>query len=756
MKITDLFKEEELKQKNDGNFQTECPDCGLQGGRTQGFILFTETDTSFCHSSHKHFNLLETYALKNKIIKCLDGRDTGDKEPILKGDLFKQTLDMFREEYGIDKYNEVLEQLNIKQSIQLPNDGVLISTFARQLSRRIKTENILFYRPDTSEIVEIGKIKNPDGTIEYTGFVPVSANRFITIIERYFRPWQVIYTKFDKINVNRSLSTTVANVVMASDDFRDEMPVINRIFTTAMPIMYEGKLTFPNKGYDPRFGSWLPFNAPTISNPNMNVEEAKKIIQYIYQEFCYHTKQDYTHAIAGLLTPFLRGLYARFTCRTPLFVITANRERAGKDYHEGVRSILYEGMALEEPPISDSDNVHNNHNDELRKKIISNMLYGRKKIHFSNNKGIINNAVFESILTAEHYSDRKLGTNLTVSLPHEIEYSLSGNVGMGMTADLANRARKITLFLEVEDANSREFVNPDLHGWVLNNRSLILSALYALVRNWVEKGMPSGSKPFTSFPEWARVCGGIMECAGYDSPCDKDLESLGVATDSETSDMKALFELCYEHYPETKVDKQQVKELLKDNKDGLFGYINWEDKKDQTKFGIKFNKYVGRVMSDIKLSVVNNNVRSSRWEYVFTKQKQNFDKKAIFGEDFTENIPEIGNLGNLGNVSHHSKHLYSSSCSNTQKVTNVTKVTKTSKQKKVKQTDDRQIQFWEAEECKNIIPTYTKEQVLELIKTNRITPKEVYEKLGDGSFKYVDELINEGLIAKDGEMLYGK
>ncbi len=753
MKITDLFEEQELKQKNDGNYQTECPDCGLQGGRTQGFILFTETDTAFCHSSHKHFNILETYALKKKIIKCLDGRETGEHEPILKGDLFKQTLDMFKDEYGIDKYNEVLEQLNIKQSIQLPNDGVLISTFARQLAKRIKDENILFYRPDTSEIVEIGKVKNPDGSIEYTGFVPVTANRFITIIERYFRPWQIVYTKFGKVNVNRSLSTSVANVVMSSDDFRDEMPVINRIFTTAIPIIYQNKLTFPSKGYDNRFGSWLPFNAPTISIPDMTLEEAKKIIHYIYQEFCYHTKQDYTHAIAGLLTPFLRGLYSRFTCRTPLFVITANRERAGKDYHEGVRSILYEGLALEEPPISDGDNIHNNHNDELRKKIISSMLYGRKKIHFSNNKGIINNAVFESILTAEHYSDRKLGTNITVSMPHEIEYSMSGNVGMGMTADLANRARKITLFLEVEDANSREFKNPDLHGWVLENRSLIFSALYALVRNWVDKGMPSGSKPFTSFPEWARVCGGIMETAGYDSPCEKDLESLGVATDSETSDMKALFELCYEHYPETKMDKQQVKELLKDNKDGLFGYINWEDKKDQTKFGIKFNKYVGRIMSDIKLSVVNKDVRSTRWEYVFTKQKQNFDKKEIFGVENDENMANFGHLGHLWHVSHHSKLPTSIEFSNSKKVPNVAKVPK---KNKVKEKDDRQVQFWEAEECKNIEPICSKKQVLELINKNRISIKEVFDILGDGSIKYINELLEEKIIQREGDNLYGK
>lgn len=752
VKITDLFKEEELTQKNDGNYQTECPCCGLQGGRTQGFILFTETNRAYCHSSHKNFNLLEVYALKKGIISCLDGRDTGEIKYPLVGDLFKQTLDEFREEYGDDMYNQMLEQMNIKESIELPNDGVLISTFAKTLAKRIKKENIFFYRPDTTQIVEIGKVKHPNGDIEYTGFVPVESNRFITIIERYFKPWQTIYTKMGEKVVTRSMPSSVAKVVMVSDDFRDSMPVINRIFTTPIPIIYNGELTFPKKGYDERFGSWLPFNSPEIDDPNMSVEEAKKIIQTVYAEFCYQSKTDYIHAIAGLMTPFLRGLYKRFTCRTPLFMITANRERAGKDYHEGVRSIVYEGITLEEPPISNSDNARSNQNDELRKKILANMMYGRKKIHFSNNKGMINNAVFESILTAEHFADRKLGSNTMLQFPHEIEYSMSGNVGIGMTADLANRSRKIVLFLDIEDANTRSFVNPDLHGWVENNRGLMLSALYALVRNWVENGMPDGKHPFTSYPEWARVCGGIMECAGYDSPCLPDKESLGIACDSETSDMKQLFELCYEKFPEIPITKQEIKDIIQNEGEGLFSYIDWDKKTDQTRFAIKMNKYVGRIMSDIKMTPEDSTVRSSRMKYIFTKQKQNFDKKSVFGADFDEKVVTYGNLGNLCNPL---KTPTKRELSNRSKVTNVTKVTNLATTKDLAK-NDRQVQFWDAPECSDLKPNHEKQEVLDWIKNNPAKSfKEMYDVWGIGSIKHLDELKESGEVSEiEGVLVY--
>ena len=78
IKITDLFKEEELTEKGDGNFKTTCPSCGEDSTGYGGLVLFTETNTSFCHNSGKWFTLKETFALTKGIIKCIDGRDKKD------------------------------------------------------------------------------------------------------------------------------------------------------------------------------------------------------------------------------------------------------------------------------------------------------------------------------------------------------------------------------------------------------------------------------------------------------------------------------------------------------------------------------------------------------------------------------------------------------------------------------------------------------------------------------------------------------
>lgn len=239
-------------------------------------------------------------------------------------------------------------------------------------------------------------------------------------------------------------------------------------------------------------------------------------------------------------------------------------------------------------------------------------------MHFENNKGRINNAILEKVSTSKFHSDRLLGKNELINLPNEIDFSLSGNVGISYTPDFANRCRFVNMFLDIEDANSRKFDNPLLHEWILKNRGKILSAMYALVKNWTKKGKPEGSKPFTSFPNWASICGGIMEAAGYDSPCGIDKESLELAGDSETSDMKQLFELCYEAYPDQPMKKNQIVDLIL-NEEGLFGYLDFDTLKGKTNFGLKLRKFIGRILSDIRLQVVDSSVRAPRQEYIFKK-----------------------------------------------------------------------------------------------------------------------------------------
>jgi len=687
--VVDLFDSHEITETASGSFKMVCPDCGLQGGRTEGFILFPNSNTAYCHSSGKHFKYLEVYALKKKIIRCLDGREKGDNtSKILAGELFTSTLEEFRNEFGTDTYDKMSDQLKIKTSIELPGDNSYTSSFADKLGDVYKSRNVLFFRGESNEVVEIRKhkniTKNGEEYIE-TGFDAVRGGRFVTLIELLVKPWTVKFFKNGgKLQVERSMTQSTGSVVLESSNLQSKLPPIKRIFEIPIPILYNKKLTFPKKGYDKRFASWLISNSPEIIDKEMTLKEAKENISTIFEEFCFASEKDKIHAIAGFLTPFLHGLLLKFSTRTPVFIYMANRERAGKDYCAGCTGMLYEGSKVEQPAICNDETGSNN--EELRKKITACMRQGKKRFHSANNKGLLNNSIFEGVTTAEKWEDRILGRTEVSTFDNEMDYSLSGNLGIRLTPDMSNRARIINLHLVDEDANARKFQNPDLHGWIMKNRELILSSLYALVRNWVENGMKPGTVPFASFPEWANVCGGIMESAGYDNPCKPDKTAI-ISLDSETEEMKLLFETAYALYPDKWLSKKDIQEIVEN--ENIMDYLEFTEKSHQVKFGIRIDKFLRRILSEIYMEVDSLEQRPSRRKYKFTKQSvnvssignegsgisisknnqknidnektilnNNVDNKNIRNvefisknfKDFNEKTKQIGNLGKLGNL----------------------------------------------------------------------------------------------------------
>jgi len=562
---------------------------------------------------------------------------------------------------GLKLCDECPEYLKYKQAdkeLILPCNGKLISKVAIELVNVLKDKMSIYYKPQENSVVEIRKIKHEENNNEeFLGFSELNSNRFVTCIEKYVIPGIEVYIENEKRYVfkPKSMSKNHAEVILESEKFQYSLPIIKRLFTVPIPIINNGNITFPKKGYDKRFLSWLPHNAPEIDEPDMPIEKAKEIITLILREFPFQDKQDFINAIAGLLTPFLRGLYTSFNVRTPVFFYLANRERAGKDYCAGITGMLYEGSALEEPPISDDNNFKSNHEDELRKKLLSAFINGRKRLHFANNKGLINNSVFEQVTTSTRYSDRILGKSQIITVDNEIEFSLSGNIGVSYTPDFYNRCRFVRLMLDIEDANSRKFKNPNLHYWVYNNRNKILSALYSIVKDWYDKGMKKGKQPFTSFPEWASICGGIMENAGFGNPCKQNDDTFNIKGDIETENMKLLFEYVYELRHEEEITKSEIRTIVEMEEEGnIFSYFDFSKKADQTKFGILIDKYVNRLFSDIKL-ISDNNKRSSRRKYIFTKEKKEKDETKIFGSnieiiEIESMFKESGNLVTFGNL----------------------------------------------------------------------------------------------------------
>jgi hypothetical protein len=93
------------------------------------------------------------------------------------------------------------------------------------------------------------------------------------------------------------------------------------------------------------------------------------------------------------------------------------------------------------------------------------------------------------------HRSRRLGSNdaaASVEYQNELEFSMSANAGLQWREDVTRRARFIRLAYYEDDANARVFTSPDLHGYVRQNRELLLSAVYSLITDWKRQGCTPG------------------------------------------------------------------------------------------------------------------------------------------------------------------------------------------------------------------------------------------------------------------------
>jgi len=419
-------------------------------------------------------------------------------------------------------FDGIIQNIGNKETekLELDEKGRSMSNLCKDVANLLKDKETLFFRPNSRNIVEVGLIKDKDREEKcFTGFLEMSDKRFVTMIEKYCDVGRWKKGRYGETFEIKSLATAKAGIILSSQILEESLPQIRRIFTAPIPIIYNKKLTFPKDGYDERFSSWKNYDSVKISNITMDLKEAKKTIEKIYCDFCFSTLQDKTNAIAGLLTPFLRGLFNKFNVATPAFIYTGNRPGLGKDYCAAIPSLVMEGSYKEDTPICNTGSKIDE--DELRKKITTAIRNGRKGMHFSNNKGYLHSGILEKLITDSMWTDRLLRLNEEISYPNELDISLSGNIPLRFDDDIGRRSIFIFQTWAEEDINKRKFNKVDLHGWIIENRELILSALYSLVRNWIDKGKPQG-KVKVGFNQWSEICSGIMESAGYKSPCIKD------------------------------------------------------------------------------------------------------------------------------------------------------------------------------------------------------------------------------------------
>ncbi len=521
------------------------------------------------------------------------------------------------ESYRKHQYKAALKRIK-KDNVRLPANNYPFSKFAKEVSKSTQGHEKIYYRPQINSFVEVTQLTEKLSNQKIVRFENIKPARLLNLLEE-----EIDFMCIDQHGNKKKKSPSEQHmkILFDNNNFRNSLNPVDRILTCGMPFIIQGKLILPKIGYDPELNSYLMPNSPKIEL--ITLTEAKEIIEEIFKEFCFKKDKDKTIAIAAFITPACRGLFSRITIRTPLFFYVANRERCGKDYCAGITGIVYEGISLDDPPISTIDK-YSNSNEELRKKLTSGIKEGRRRFHFANNKGHLNNSVLEQFITSEHWKDRLLGKNKEIQLNNEVDVSLSANIGTSWSADIDKRSRFIELFFGGENINARKFNKPDLHGWVMDNRSKILSAIYTLIYTWDKAGRPEGKTLFASFPDWAKIVGGIMEYHGFGDPC-LEIQNEFIGGDIETQEFRMLWKFMYEKFKNQEFTVREIMDKIENwqlTETEIFSGYEFLGKPGRTKFGIKFKKYIGREFEGIVLNIKSKNEKvSHRQTYVFNKIK---------------------------------------------------------------------------------------------------------------------------------------
>lgn len=228
------------------------------------------------------------------------------------------------------------------------------------------------------------------------------------------------------------------------------------------------------------------------------------LLDDLLADFLLKDETDRAHAVAALLTPLIRPLVPT----APFLVIDGLQRGVGKGLFLDVMSRI----ALGRPP---SLSILPSAEDEMRKTLTATLRAGATVMIYDEVTELRSSAL-NSLVTAERWSDRKLGASERIELPNRASLYFAGN-NVQVTGDAARRTIRIRLHSDLPDPENRSgFRHNDLKEWVTEHRRDLLEACLTLVRAWYAQGRPSANSPFRfgSFERWQDVIGGILHVAG--------------------------------------------------------------------------------------------------------------------------------------------------------------------------------------------------------------------------------------------------
>lgn len=467
--------------------------------------------------------------------------------------------------------------------LQLPGAGVELRTFARRLGEVLKGKEV--YRRDRVLVRANHRALRMD---------PVTPHAMRTIAEE----WVAFFTERQTIQgvfqLASSMTLDVATAVLQAPVFLDQIPEVSRINPVRQPVFRgNGRLALLPEGYDAESCTFT-FRSGIGYDEGIKFHDAVRYLDDLLGEFpfadvCSQTGQSRSKSvtIAGMLSMFAGGLLPARALR-PVLVYTSNSQRSGKS--------LLAKMALLPLFGTFAPQAWSENKEEMRKTLDSEVLSASPYIIFDNLKGHVNNATLEAFLTAPSWKGRVLGCNQMFQADNIASVFLTGNQ-LSVSTDIAGRSLWVELWVDQADPQERRVQREIDEQWLADpkNRRDILSALWAIVKEWDARGRPRGEGGLVGYGAWCGLIGGIAREVGWGDPL--HAPKLDLAGDNQLEDMTELAVLLLGEAQTSEYTFAEIVEIARGH--NLFDWIIPDEDelkpREKSMLGKMLRSYEGRI-----------------------------------------------------------------------------------------------------------------------------------------------------------------
>ncbi len=376
-----------------------------------------------------------------------------------------------------------------------------------------------------------------------------------------------------------------------------KLPPIEAVIHT--PVFGRDGTLLTTSGYCPNDSLWLQLpdqlshlEIPQHPSSQQIVDAVSLLTNELLVDFPFVSDSDRTHAIAAMILPFVRPM---ITGCTPLHLIEAPVAGSGKGLLCNIISIITSGYSVPSRTLPNDD-------DELRKMITSELLKGNPIVLLDNadERKRLNSPTLASVLTAEYWTDRFLGSSKMVTMQNLPLWLLTGN-NVRMSQELIRRVLRSRFDTRVEQPWLREnFRHDDLREWTREHRPELVAAILTIIQTWINAGKPAGKKKLGSYEEWSKVIGGVLSVAGIPGFLG-NLEALYDSSDPDRDMWRELVAAWWEEWRETPVKVSDLNEFCERTEllNGLRG--DGTPRSQQTKLGTAIRRIVDRVFLNYRV-----------------------------------------------------------------------------------------------------------------------------------------------------------